>query len=104
MHMARIVVVGAGLAGLTAALRLTQSGHRVTVLEAGDRVGGRVRSVTMSNGEVGELGGEWLSSDQPSVTALAREVGVRLSEVGVDFAKRDLWDRRIDLSARRGRE
>ena len=90
MHMARIVVVGAGLAGLTAALRLTQAGHRVTVLEAGDRVGGRVRSVTMSKGEVAELGGEWLSSDQPSVLALAREVGVRLSEVGVDFAKRDL--------------
>lgn len=78
------------MAGLTAALRLTQAGFGVTVLEAGDRVGGRVRSVTMSNGEVGELGGEWLSSDQPSVMALAREVGVSLSEVGVDFAKRDL--------------
>ena len=78
------------MAGLTAALRLTQAGHSITVLEAGDRVGGRVRSVTMSNGEVGELGGEWLSSDQPSVVALAREVGVSLSEVGVDFAKRDL--------------
>jgi monoamine oxidase len=77
------------MAGLTAALRLTQAGHGVTVLEAGDRVGGRVRSVTMSNGEVGELGGEWLSSDQPSVMALVREVGVSLSEVGVDFAKRD---------------
>ena len=63
--MARIVVVGAGMAGLTAALRLTQARHDVTVLEARDRVGGRVHSVTLSNGEVGELGGEWLSSDQP---------------------------------------
>ncbi len=54
------VVVGAGVAGLTAALRLTQRGHDVTALEAGDRVGGRARSVTLSNGEVGELGGEWL--------------------------------------------
>jgi len=78
------------MAGLTAALRLTQAGHQVTVLEAGDRVGGRVRSVRLSNGEVGELGGEWLSSDQQWVTSLAREVGVSLSEVGVDFAKRDL--------------
>ena len=77
--MHRIVVVGAGMAGLTAALRLTQAGHRVTVLEAGDRVGGRVRSVTLSNGEVGELGGEWLSSNQRWVVTLAREVGVRLS-------------------------
>ncbi len=88
--MHRIVVVGAGMAGLTAALRLTQAGHRVTVLEAGDRVGGRVRSVTLSNGEVGELGGEWLSSNQRWVVTLAREVGVRLSQVGVDFGKRDL--------------
>lgn len=63
--MARIVVVGAGMAGLTAALRLTQARHDLTVLEARDRVGGRVHSVTLSNGEVGELGGEWLSSDQP---------------------------------------
>jgi len=78
------------MAGLTAALRLTQAGHQVTVLEAGDRVGGRVRSVTLSNGQVGELGGEWLSSDQPSVMALAGELGVLLSEVGVDFAERDL--------------
>jgi monoamine oxidase len=78
------------MAGLTAALRLTQAGHRVTVLEAGDRVGGRVHSVTLSDGEVGELGGEWLSSDQRRVIALAEEVGVSLSQVGVDFAKRDL--------------
>ncbi len=84
------VVVGAGMAGLTAALRLTQRGHDVTVLEAGDRVGGRVRSVTLSNGEVGELGGEWLRSDQRSVVDLARELGVAMSPVGVDFANRDL--------------
>jgi monoamine oxidase len=88
--MARTVVVGAGMAGLTAGLRLTQAGHDVTVLEARDRVGGRVQSVTLSNGEVGELGGEWLRTDQRSVIDLAREVGVVLRDVGVDFAKRDL--------------
>ena len=50
--MARIVVVGAGMAGLTAALRLTQAHHDVTVFEARDRVAGRVYSVTLSNGAV----------------------------------------------------
>ncbi|MCZ6738243.1 MAG: FAD-dependent oxidoreductase, partial [Actinobacteria bacterium] len=73
-----------------AALRLTQARHDVTVLEARDRVGGRVHSVTLSNGEVGELGGEWLSSDQDSVVGLADELGIPLTQVGVDFAKRDL--------------
>lgn len=71
--MTSVVVAGAGLAGLTAAYRLTRAGHSVTVLEARDRVGGRVRSVTLENGAVGELGGSgsnaisasfrlWLSS------------------------------------------
>ncbi|MEE8407522.1 MAG: NAD(P)/FAD-dependent oxidoreductase, partial [Acidimicrobiia bacterium] len=88
--MTRVVVIGAGLAGLTAALRLTQANHDVTVLEARDRVGGRVYSITLSNGEVAELGGEWISGDQRWVVELARELEVPMSEVGVDFTKRDL--------------
>jgi len=88
--MARVVVIGAGMAGLTAALRLTHADHQVTVLEARDRVGGRVHSVTLSNGEVAELGGEWLTSDQRWVVDLAIELNVPMSEVGVDFAHRDL--------------
>jgi len=88
--MARVVVVGAGMAGLTAALRLHQSDHDVIVLESRDRVGGRVLSVTLSNGEVAELGGEWLTEDQHFVTDLAQELDIPLSEVGVDFAERDL--------------
>ena len=78
------------MAGLTAALRLTQADHEVTVLEARDRVGGRVHSIKLGNGEVAELGGEWISSDQRWVVELARELEVPMSEVGVDFAKRDL--------------
>ncbi|MEE9205775.1 MAG: NAD(P)/FAD-dependent oxidoreductase [Acidimicrobiia bacterium] len=88
--MARIVVIGAGMAGLTAARRLSQGDHRLTVLEARDRVGGRVLSTTLENGAVVELGGEWLSTDQQAVIALAEELGLRLSPIGLNFAERDL--------------
>jgi len=86
----QIAVVGAGFAGLTAALRLNQAGHEVAVFEARDRVGGRVHSVTLANGEMAELGGEWISADQIFVTGLAEELGVPMAAVGVDFSKRDL--------------
>jgi len=82
--------VGAGFAGLTSALRLNQAGHEVAVFEARDRVGGRVHSVTLANGEMAELGGEWISADQFFVTGLAEELGVPMGAVGVDFSKRDL--------------
>jgi monoamine oxidase len=88
--VARIAVVGAGFAGLTAALRLNQAGHDVAVFEARDRVGGRVHSVTLANGELAELGGEWINADQLSVVGLAEELGVPMIGVGVDFSRRDL--------------
>lgn len=88
--MARIVVVGAGMAGLTAAFRLRQWDHDVTVLEARQRVGGRVYSVTLENGAVAELGGEWITDGQRSVLGLAQELGVSMIPVGVDFAKRNM--------------
>jgi monoamine oxidase len=88
--MARIVVVGAGIAGLTAALRFTEAGFDVTVLEARDRVGGRLLSVTLDNGAVAEMGGEWIRADHDGVARLARLLDVRLVPIGVDFALRDL--------------
>ena len=88
--MADVVVIGAGFSGLTAALRLEQSGHRVTVLEARERVGGRVHSRQLSNGAVVEMGGEWLKVDQEHVIGLAGELGVAMADTGVDFAMRDL--------------
>ncbi len=88
--MARIVVVGAGIAGLTAALRLSEGGFDVTVLEARDRVGGRLLSVKLDNGAVVEMGGEWIRSDHDGVARLAESLDVRLVPVGVDFALRDL--------------
>lgn len=83
------VVVGAGMAGLSAALALHDAGVPVTVLEARDRVGGRVWSVTLDNGAVAELGAEWIMPGDELLLALAGRFGVPAVEAGVDYALRE---------------
>ncbi|MFN8412014.1 MAG: FAD-dependent oxidoreductase [Anaerolineales bacterium] len=78
-----IIVIGAGMAGLSAALDLHRAGYQVTVLEARERVGGRVYSIrTFSNGLVAEGGGEYIDSHHVRMLALAKEFGLSLGEVG----------------------
>lgn len=89
MPSPEVLVVGAGMAGLTAAHDLVASGRRVRVLEARERVGGRVWSPTLGNGSVVEMGGEWLSSGQEAVLAMARLLGLSLVDPGIDFVSRD---------------
>ena len=72
-----VVVVGAGVTGLTAAYRLAQAGRRVTVLEARDRVGGRLWT-DVRDGVLLELGGQWVSPDQTALLALIDELGLAL--------------------------
>ncbi|MFL5822512.1 MAG: flavin monoamine oxidase family protein [Solirubrobacteraceae bacterium] len=74
---ADVVVVGAGLAGLTAARELVAQGRSVLVLEARDRVGGRTLNHHLGRGKVVEVGGEWVGPTQDHVIALAKELGVR---------------------------
>ena len=70
-----VAVVGAGLAGLTAAWRLTQAGWTVRVLEAQDRVSGRIYGFDVGERTV-QLGGRWIGPGQDRVKALAAELGV----------------------------
>lgn len=72
---ADVVVVGAGLAGLSAARRLVDKGRSVVVLEARDRVGGRTLTRT-ANGVALDVGGQWIGPTQDRMAALARELGV----------------------------
>jgi len=76
--MARVdvAVVGAGLAGLSAARRVLRAGLSVSVLEARERVGGRTWSRTLADGTVVDLGGQWIGPMQERVVALARELEV----------------------------
>ena len=76
METVDVVVVGAGFAGLTAARRLQQEGRNVVVLEARDRVGGRILNHTFADGTIVELGGQWVGPTQDRVLALADELGV----------------------------
>lgn len=78
---ADVVVIGAGLAGLAAARHLQRHGRSVVVLEATDRVGGRVRDAALPGRGAVELGAQWVGRDHAAVRALADELGLRLVAV-----------------------
>ncbi|MFN8041430.1 MAG: flavin monoamine oxidase family protein [Acidimicrobiales bacterium] len=71
-----VVVVGAGLAGLAAARDLVAAGHEVVVLEARDRVGGRILNQHLDDGTPLEVGGQWIGPTQDRLAAWADELGV----------------------------
>ncbi|MFF5188383.1 protoporphyrinogen oxidase [Streptomyces sp. NPDC000345] len=70
-----VVVIGAGIAGLAAAHRLLRSGTRVTVLEASERVGGKLLPGEIAGVRV-DLGAESMLARRPEAVALAREAGL----------------------------
>ena len=71
-------VVGAGFAGLAAARRLRDRGKSVALLEARDRVGGRVWNRTAADGSVVSVGGTWLGKRQDRMFELCREFGLEV--------------------------
>ncbi|AHY45622.1 Monoamine oxidase [Rubrobacter radiotolerans] len=79
--VADVLVIGAGLSGLSAARDLARAGLSVTVLEARDRVGGRTQ-VREVEGVVLDLGGEWVDAAHEELVSLAGELGLELVPVG----------------------
>ena len=71
-----VIVIGAGYAGLTATRELLKAGKNVLLLEARDRVGGRVWTQRFDDGSYVDLGGAWVGPTQDRLYALAHEFGV----------------------------
>jgi monoamine oxidase len=71
-----VAVVGAGLAGLSAAREIAGAGRKVVVLEARERVGGRTLNEPIGDGKVVEIGGQWVGPTQSRALALIDELGL----------------------------
>ncbi|HEY0106981.1 MAG TPA: flavin monoamine oxidase family protein [Rhizomicrobium sp.] len=70
-----VIVVGAGMAGLMAARELVGNGHTVVVLEATDRIGGRLKRAEIA-GRVADVGGQWIGAGHDVLLAQGRRLGV----------------------------
>lgn len=94
----RIIIVGAGLSGLTSAWELRKAGHDVTVLEARDRVGGRTWSQRLGNGQWTERGGEYIFPTEFPIRRLAAELGVPIMSHNVRYGRRTVNGRVISFA------
>ncbi|MFJ8994014.1 protoporphyrinogen oxidase [Streptomyces sp. NPDC102279] len=89
-----VVVVGGGIAGLAAAHRLLGRGFRVTVLEASDRLGGKLLTGEIAGARV-DLGAESMLARRPEAVALARETGLGDLLQPPATASASLWNRGV---------
>ncbi|WP_179873296.1 FAD-dependent oxidoreductase [Microcella indica] len=86
-----VIVVGAGLAGLSAARDLAAAGADVLVLEARARAGGRVEQTTTADGRLVQLGGEVVGASHTSYRALVGELGLTLGPSFTDIPGESTW-------------
>src|SRR5579859_4725476 len=79
----KIAIIGAGLAGLTAAYQLKKAGYAPRIYEASSRLGGRCYSArdVFADGQVAEHGGEFFDTGHTEIIALAKELGLTLDDV-----------------------
>lgn len=79
----RVVVIGAGLAGLSTAVDLTARGADVLVLEARDRIGGRMHGVSVADGAVGDGGAAYLGVQHTELLELIDRYGLQLASTAM---------------------
>lgn len=102
-----VVVVGAGVTGLTVATELRRAGRTVAVLEARDRVGGRLLTDTLDGVEL-EVGGQWVSPDQTELLRVLEELGLETFQryregasvyIGLDGVRRTFTGAQLPVPA-----
>ena len=83
-----VLIIGAGVAGLAAGYRLRQAGIPIRIIEAQNRVGGRMYSLRnfFADGQVCELGGEPIDTNHERIQKLAAELGIELDDLSKDDA------------------
>lgn len=97
MNQADIIVIGAGAAGLMAALHLGRAGKKVTILEANNRIGGRIHTIPDEHAGFIELGAEFVHGDLPVTLALLDE-----TVIGYRPAGGEMWHARGGRLTREG--
>ncbi|HJP88549.1 MAG TPA: NAD(P)/FAD-dependent oxidoreductase [Candidatus Limnocylindrales bacterium] len=85
----RVIVVGAGFAGLAAAWDLERAGVEVIILEARERVGGRVWSRELGDGAVVEMGAEFILPGDMTIRTVATSLGLELFDKGATYGDRE---------------